>query len=222
MPLNYITPVRYGLFVIDQLAPMPQFLQKEHIEYSIQEEMIELEIEQTTDKLEALKKELIIWETLKPTVKFLRKYGNDKERTMPNKAELLDFFDTFQLARTLDNGSKIVKTFAQHARDIRVEIQNITPENNIRVIVDEYTKILKELGDVLFFVVAADMINYSSPNIKKGQKVIESFVGKTGSEGFLYTLDEIRQANYEKLYAGKDARYKNGYNANEDFLRKNQ
>lgn len=202
---NCISAIDYELeLVIPNLAPMSQEMTHKHIEWAIQEEILELEIETQGTPLLIKNNELRIWSKIKPVVKFIRQF-----KAMPDENDLRDYMTSQEVTRTLRSGEKVVKTFADHV----IEIQKTTFESH-RL---DFERVLKELGDIWFYVVAAGSygIEYQSPTVDKAKAIVASY-------NDLFSIEEIRQANYEKLAGGKNARYKNGYSVSDDLHRKNE
>ena len=204
-PKNLISEKDYEMeLVIPHLAPMPPEMTHKHIEWALQEELLELEIETNGDPEVSKRNELLIWGKIKPVVKFIRQY-----KRMPNENDLRDYIDTQVATRTLRSGVKVVKTFAEHIKEIK--------ETTIEPHDVDLEKVLKELGDLWFYVVAAGShgVQYKSPTVDKAKAIVASY-------NDLFPIEEIRQANYEKLAGGENARYKNGYSVSEDLNRKNE
>lgn len=191
---NFISETFYEQFVISQLTPINPEMTRKHIEWALKEEILEFEAEKKLQ--EYLQKELEIWQFVKPVVKFIRKY-----QKMPSKEELQDFINSQITTRTLPNGNTLSAKFSAHIEVLQNKIQNVE------------TNILKELGDIMFFVVAAgsEKINYQSKTIDIGKKLLKSY------EPF-YPAEQIRSENHNKLLG----RYKNGYSVSEDLNRENE
>jgi hypothetical protein len=193
---NFISEYAYEQFVLEQLAPMSIECQKDHIYTSMQEELLELENVEFAYK--ALQNEIEIWEKVKPRVKFLRQYAyNPKDR------ELRDFMHNTVVNRTLDNGQKIAKTFYEHIEDLENERQRLR------------NKMVDELGDVLFFYVAAGSERLNTLSKQLYQQALDKLYFYVNTLKTT-TFESLRWQNYQKLMA----RYTNGYNVKQDLLRK--
>ena len=195
---NSISEVQYEKFVLEHLAPMSTEATKRHIDYSLQEEL--LEIEKELRMLYNIQDELTIWQTIKPNVKFVRAFKREA-----TEAELKEFKASAKVNRTLDDGTKISKTFDDHVADLFDKKQK------------QKAKILDELGDILFFVVAAgsDNISYVSHITDIAKNELHRYMNEFG-----FTIEDIRLQNFNKLAGGENARYKNGYSVKEDLERK--
>lgn len=208
--MEYISEELYEKFIIDkQLVPMPLDAQMLHIEYALREELLELQIENSTEAKEVAELELIIWRDIKPIVKFLRAF-----KRFPNEIELKDFKDYFAFDRTIKDKVKENGTFTQHIAKIQA-IADLQKKFNFPVKKEAGTldAIKKELGDILFFVSAAgyEFIRYQGEIVSEAKAVLITEIAKHG-----FTFGEIRQNNFDKL----SDRYKDGYTIKEDANRK--
>lgn len=198
---SVISEIEYEKFVLDQLAPMDTEAQKEHVIASAEEEF--LEVENVELRYKILERELLIWQRIKPVVKFLRQY-----KRKPTEADLKDFMTVTVVKRTLDNGAKVEKTFDDHIAALQSEKKELLEK-----------ELINELGDLLFFVVAAgsEKINCNLASIiVEAQKKLSYYVAVIKTT----TYEALRMANFMKLAGGENARYTNGYNVKQDLLRK--
>lgn len=193
--MQNISEKEYEKFVIGQLAPMSDECQKDHVYFSMVEELLEVECVEL--QIQIIKKELEIWKDVKPTVKFLRQFAK-----CPTLLELRTFKQNTLVKRTLPNGTKVEKTFNEHIFDL---------ENELKTLLEK--TLIDELGDVLFFYVAMGTERFN-PLYKglfnKAQAKLDYYI-----ENKVTSYEALRVQNHAKLLA----RYTNGYETKQDLQR---